>query len=102
MSKLSMEVHVVIDGLDECGEGTREACHSLGQLLFASDINISFALLSRDEAGIRDVFDPVCAWDLRIGQGNKAKLWYEPDPRSAKICMLETCERRGNCSQLHT
>jgi hypothetical protein len=62
MTKLFAEVHVVVDGLDECGEGTREACGWLGQLLCADDTHISFALLSRDEADIRDVFGPVCAY----------------------------------------
>lgn len=62
MSQAFKEVRIVIDGLDECGDLTGLVCHWLERLLCADGTNISFALLSRDEHEIRDVFgSPVCS-----------------------------------------
>lgn len=48
------DVRIVIDGLDECGEHTREATEWLYKLVCYPQSTISFLLLSRDDPAIRE------------------------------------------------
>ncbi|KAH7123881.1 hypothetical protein B0J11DRAFT_324253 [Dendryphion nanum] len=47
------DVRIIIDGLDECGDQTRQAAGCIQELV-SSQANISLVLLSRDDPDIRD------------------------------------------------
>ena len=53
------DVRLIIDGLDECGDNSREAADSLAKLVSGSTEIISLACLSRREVDICDIFEPL-------------------------------------------
>ncbi|KAJ0163130.1 hypothetical protein CTA2_3479 [Colletotrichum tanaceti] len=56
MIKMYAHVHLVVDGLDECGKLTDEVVVTLSGISEDTD-NVSMALLSRDEDHIRDFLE---------------------------------------------
>lgn len=62
MCEVFDQVHIVVDGIDECGDSMDEIAEMLSDLADNSR-NISMAIFSRDEVGIRrqleDTFKPI-------------------------------------------
>ncbi|KAF9877435.1 hypothetical protein CkaCkLH20_05135 [Colletotrichum karsti] len=54
-------VYIIVDGVDECGDHAEETAKSLMDLT-ASQVegNVSLAVLSRNEIGLRHIMDPGC------------------------------------------
>nr|RBQ91713.1 hypothetical protein FVER53263_09916 [Fusarium verticillioides] len=63
MCEIFDRVYLIVDGLDECGDNTREAVDSLSKVsLQAAKKNINMALLSRDELLIREKIEQHFHW----------------------------------------
>ncbi|KAF5534325.1 ankyrin repeat [Fusarium napiforme] len=63
MCEIFDRVYLIVDGLDECGNNTREAVDSLSKVsLQAAKKNINMALLSRDELLIREKIEQHFHW----------------------------------------
>ncbi|KAF5968268.1 ankyrin repeat [Fusarium coicis] len=63
MCEIFDRVYLIVDGLDECGNNTREAVDSLSKVsLGAAKRNINMALLSRDELLIREKIEQHFHW----------------------------------------
>ncbi|KAF4332836.1 ankyrin repeat [Fusarium beomiforme] len=55
MCRVFSRVYLIVDGLDECGDNTRDVVDSLSKVsLGAANKNINVAILSRDELPIRE------------------------------------------------
>ncbi|KAF4413643.1 hypothetical protein CFRS1_v009311 [Colletotrichum fructicola] len=63
--KIYDHAYLIIDGLDECGNMTEDVVDVLVDTFEEAD-NVSVALLSRDEDGIRDRLSDCCDWWMEL------------------------------------
>ena len=64
------DVRVIVDGIDECGDGAADVSQTLKSLTFGHDV-ISICCLSRDEIDIREAFQPSFCDHIEIAAHTK-------------------------------